>query len=288
MDFRADLHCHSTCSDGSLLPTELVDMAVDIGLQGLSITDHDTVAAYGTAMQRAEEAGLKLLPGVEFSTSHKDISVHVLGYAFDPRNKEIIKFCNTHIEERRRRNKKIIELLIRKGFKVSEEELNDISFDGAKGKPNSLGRPHIAQLLMEKGHVTSIQQAFDKYIGDNKSCYEPGKRHSVEETIDLIHRVGGKAVIAHPHLIKRRKIVRDLMAMDFDGLEAFYAKMPLHQEQPWIDRAREKGWIATGGSDYHGSVKPKLSLGCSWVSDEIFNYFYDIYLRNKKEQEDSE
>lgn len=278
MIFRADLHCHTTCSDGSLSPKEIIDHAAEKGLRGLSITDHDTIGAFDIAVERAREKNILLLPGIEFSTSYKDVSIHVLGYAFDVHSESLLVHCQKLLEERCRRNSRVLGLLRKKGLIVHEEEL--LSMAGIEGEevPTALGRLHIAQLLLKKGYVHSVQEAFNKYIGDERSCYEVGSRQSVEEAIVKIQKGGGKAILAHPHLIQRKKILQDLLKMNFDGLEVYYARFSREKEQKWLDIARQKQWIVTGGSDFHGLTKPHIGLGCSWVSEEIFMKLYDNFL----------
>ena len=264
--FRADLHCHTTASDGSLSPEELLLLAKEEGLAGLSITDHDTVEAYGVAIPLAKELGLELLPGIELSSMHQGQSVHILGYGFDLESETLRAFCNWHIERRIGRNREILALLSQKGMPVSEEEMHGVEI------PNKriYGRPHIAQAMIAKGYVASIREAFDKWIGEGKPCYAPGMRVSVEETIATLHKAHGKAVIAHPHLIRSAKLVDELLEMPFDGIEGYYARLPLDVEKKWVDIGNKKGWIVTGGSDFHGSSKPYITLGSSWVAEPVF------------------
>lgn len=268
--FRADLHCHTTCSDGSLTPIEIVKLAAEIGLKGLSITDHDTIAAYETATPAAKEAGIDLIPGVEFSASYRGNNVHILAYCFSLSNEHILAFCKRHQARREQRNHEILELLQHNEMPVSEEELL-AGLDTPTSTPHkTIGRPHIAQAMVRHGYVTSVQDAFSRYLKEGKSCYAPGEPFSVEETINVIHRAKGTAIIAHPHLIDRRSTVRHLLQMNFDGLEAYYARLPKEREAEWVKTAQEKGWLLTGGSDFHGSVKPNIPLGCSWVNEETF------------------
>jgi len=268
--FRADLHCHSTCSDGSDSPEQLIHLAIELGLKGLSITDHDTIAAYETAIPLAKELNFPLLSGVEFSSSHREEPVHVLGYGFDLKSPFISEFCDRHQKRRRDRNAKILEKLRKHRIVISEDALYS-RFHG------TVGRPHIALLLVEQGVVTSVKEAFQKYLGEGKPAYYPGERITVEETIACIKSAGGKAILAHPHLLQRSTTIRDLLTMTFDGLEAYYAKMSPDQEKKWIEIAQEKQWILTGGSDYHGEVKPNIPLGASWVNQETFESLYEHF-----------
>jgi len=258
--YRADLHCHSTCSDGTCTPIELLTLAKEKEIAALSITDHDTLDAYtDNLFEEAKNRGVKLFMGVEFSSRQKEYPVHLLGYGVK-KTPEILAFCKQHQERRLHRNRAILEKLCRLSIIIEEEELGD-------PEARTVGRPHIAQILMEKGVVSSIQEAFDRFIGEGKPCFEPGVSFTPEETIAVIHKAGGKAFIAHPHLVKKGAILRELLEMPFDGIECYYGRYYRH-EKKWLKLAREKGWLVSGGSDFHGSVKPHIQLGCSWTPKE--------------------
>lgn len=261
-EFRADLHCHSTCSDGSLSPEQLVIHAKEIGLQGLAITDHDTIASYPEVFEIGKEQGIEIIPGVEYSASHRDVSVHVLGYGFDVKNEGVLALCSAHKERREKRNDRILKKLADHGMPLKKEE---ILFE------TTMGRPHIAKALIKKGYVASLQEAFNRYIGDRKPCHVRGEPIEVKETIETIHAAGGFAVIAHPHLIKDAGIVANLLEMDFDGIECYYAFMSDDKNRDWKKKAEKRGWLVTGGSDFHGEdIKPKNPLGISWIGEETF------------------
>ena len=266
--FRADLHCHSTMSDGTFTPRELLVHAKEIGLSGISITDHDTVDAYLEAPQIAKKLGLKLGCGAEFSCTFKEMSVHLLAYDFDLKSAPIRELCQRHQERRVERNRIILEKLSRLSMPVFEEELQRF---GAR----TVGRPHIALLMIEKGYVSSIRDAFQRYLGDDKPCYYPGKTISVEETIQIIHQSSGKAFIAHPHLLEGASKIRELVKLPIDGIECHYARFTPNQEKRWIKIADEKGLLKSGGSDFHGKMKDYISLGCSWVDEETFNQIFE-------------
>lgn len=265
--FRADLHCHTTCSDGTFTPEELLCLAKEKQLSGICITDHDTIDAYHTAPIIAKKLNLKLGSGVEFSSVFQDLSVHILGYDFDLNHLAIRKLCERHSLRRKERNKKILENLCRLGMPIFEEELFAL---GAR----AVGRPHIAHLMIEKKYVATIKEAFHRYIGDGKPCFEPGEGISSQETISVIHQGGGKAFIAHPHLLEHGRKVKELLCLPFDGLEGYYARFPLERENRWIKIARERGWLISGGSDFHGENKGHIPLGCSWVDEETFHKIF--------------
>lgn len=253
-------------------PEELLRLAQQIGLRGLSITDHDTVGAYKTALPLAEKLGLKMISGIEFSAAHDNSSVHVLGYSFKLDSPSILELCEKHKTRRLERYRQMLELLKMHNMPITEEELLSL------GQQGSIGRPHIAMAMMKKGYIGSIRDAFHNYLGEGKSCYVRSEYISVEETIQTIHDANGLAVIAHPHIIKNRKLINEILGLDFDGIEVHYAKFPADAEKPWADIAEGKKWIKTGGSDFHGSVKPENPLGCSWVNEQTFQQLYERFV----------
>lgn len=272
--FRADLHCHTTCSDGILSPAELIQRAKEKQLQGVSITDHDSINAYPIAILEAKKENIDLISGVEFSTSHLETTVHILAYSFSVTNTHIKRFCQKHQERRQERNREILKLLAANNMSINEADLT-ASHPGA-----TLGRPHIAWEMVKKGYVQSMSDAFHLFIGENKSCYVRGASVSIEEAIDCIHQANGFAVIAHPHLIKEPHIVKDLLKMKFDGLEGYYARMNPKQNERWIRLATKKDWLITGGSDFHGDMKYSIDLGSSWVGEDTFRILKDRFDQN--------
>lgn len=273
--FRADLHCHTICSDGTATPEQIVEMAATIGLSGLSITDHDSINAYKEALPLAAKCGIEMISGAEFSSVHNGTSIHILAYAFPLTSPVIQEFCKKHHQRRENRNRGILVRLAKQGMPVSEEDI----LDPAKAQ-QTIGRPHIAQAMIKKKYVSSIQEAFRKYLGEGRSCYAPGESFSTQETINLIHEAGGLAVIAHPHLVSPSKIVHELLEMNVDGIECFYANFPANANQRWMKYAEKKGLIMTGGSDFHGDIKPNISLGSSFVNEEIFRTLQKHYLQH--------
>lgn len=261
--FKADLHCHSNCSDGTDSPIQLIDLAIDLGLAGLSITDHDTVAAYKEAAPYAKKKNFPLLTGVEFSSSFRGEPIHILGYGISIKSEAIQKLCLRHKKRREKRNQRILEKLNHLGYLVELPQ-----------KRETIGRPHIALALMEIGAVSSVSEAFERFLGEGKPAYTAGEVIEVEETIDTIHRARGKAILAHPQLIKKRSTFRQMLQKPFDGLEGYYARLPLVRESEYLKAAIDREWIITGGSDYHGSVKPLARLGSSWVDEETFYALY--------------
>lgn len=275
-EFRADLHCHSTCSDGTFSPEKLVSYAREIGLCGLSITDHDTINAYATALPLAKEIALLVISGVEFSCVLDGASVHLLGYAFSLCSPAIFELCKRHSQRRKNRNLAILNRLARHGMPIAEEDL----IQGHKGDMDSIGRVHIAQAMVNKHYVATIQEAFQKFISEGQPCFDSGEGISVQETVDCIREAGGKAVIAHPHLINDQTVINKLLQIEFDGIEVHYGRFLPAQVQRWSDIADERGWLKTGGSDFHGTVRPQSFLGSSWVSEDVFKPLYELFLKN--------
>jgi predicted metal-dependent phosphoesterase TrpH len=273
-EFRADLHCHSTCSDGTMTPKELVRYAKEVGLDGLSITDHDSINAYESAIPLAEEIGLRMVSGVEFSSTLSGVSVHVLGYSFSLDHPAIANLCRLHEQRRLERNRAILEKLKKSGMPIDESVLSRST--------NTTGRPHIAVEMVAKGYVGSVQEAFNMYLGDGKSCYAEGQPISTQQTIDAIHEAKGFAVIAHPHLLKNDQVLFALLRMNFDGIEGYYAKFMSAQQKRWVKIGEHKGWLVTGGSDFHGGMKPHNALGSSWVRDQTFEILEKRFFENNQ------
>jgi len=276
-DFRADLHCHSTYSDGTLTPQQIITLAVEKKLNGLSITDHDTIDAYQEALPAAQEQGIALISGAEFSAVHKQQSIHVLAYSFDLQSPPLKDFCLRHIQRRQNRNQAILNRLRAHQMPL---ELEDLTYEHSAAN-HTIGRPHIAMALVKKGYVATLQEAFQRWIGEDKPCYVPGEPFSLEETLTVIHEAKGLAVIAHPHLIQNVGIVRELLDFPFDGIEGYYGRFQPAEHQRWLKIGARKGWLITGGSDFHGDIKPQITLGSSWIGQDTFSLLYQHFQANQ-------
>jgi predicted metal-dependent phosphoesterase TrpH len=251
-------------------PIELIDLAIKKGLSALSITDHDTIDAYKMAVPYAQEQNFCLGTGVEFSCEFSGQSVHILGYDFSLDHEGFISYCTRQQEKRLLRNREILEKLSHVQVFVQEEELLQIHH-----KASTLGRPHIAAMMVRKGYVKSVQEAFQFYIGDGKRCFVPGEPFPVVEAIETIHQAGGKAFLAHPHLYTNGFLVKEVLQLPFDGLECFYGRSPSHQAKRWQKMAQRKNLLMSGGSDFHGDPKPHISLGSSWVNRDLFDSIFE-------------
>ena len=143
----------------------------------------------------------------------------------------------------------------------------------------TVGRPHIAIAMVKRGYVPSVQEAFNRFLGDGKSCFDLGKPFSTEDTLNIIHLAGGKAFLAHPHLIAEKSLIQKLLELPFDGMECFYGRMFPGRERPWVELAKKHGLLMSGGSDFHGAIKPQILLGSSWIDEKTFrSIFSRIYV----------
>ena len=271
--FQADLHCHSTHSDGLLSPKDLVTLAKEKKLQGLSITDHDAISAYTEALAFAKEQDIELLSGIELSCGHQmkgqekgaTESVHVLGYGFNVEDPDLKALCKKACLARKERNYTMAEKLAAQGIALDIDRLY------RENSAGSIGRPHLAKQMVEKSYVASFKEAFIQFIGDGKSCFVPMERTSVEQGIAAIQKAQGFAFLAHPHLLKNSLLEQELFQMGFDGVEARYAKMPPSKNARFEKLAKKKKWLVSAGSDFHGEGISFANLGDSFVGREIFD-----------------
>lgn len=254
-----DLHTHSIYSDGSSTPAELIELAAHNGLKGLALTDHDTVEGVTELMRLGEQAGLTVLSGVEISTTLRQYTLHILGYGIDPANPLLHQWLKPLQEGRVRRNEIILDKLQGLGVAITAEEIQQISSCG------QTGRPHIARLLMEKRVVDSFDAAFRQYLGRNKPAWEGRFSYSAAETIDMIHRMGGLAVLAHPGQLDQEMraqslLIRELVLRGLDGLELFYPTHTRKMTKKFKAIVAEHKLLVTGGSDFHGMTRPTHRL----------------------------
>ncbi len=255
-----DLHTHSTESDGTLTPQELMQLASDIGLSAIALTDHDTVGGLSKAKPVAESLGIELVPGIELSTDYNGTEVHMLGFYIDDTNPAFLKKLQEFIDSRNLRNEKMAFLLQKEGFSITLEDLY-------REYPDSvITRAHFARYLVEHGYVKDRDTIFRKYLGDNCRCYVPREKITPFEAIDLIHLGGGLAFFAHPVLChmnhdRLRFFVRDLKEAGLTGMEAVYSMNSPGDERNMKKLAQEFDLLISGGSDFHGENKPYIHLG---------------------------
>ena len=258
-----DLHAHTTASDGSLSPTELVTKARGLGLAALAVTDHDTVAGLAEAREAAQAVGLELVPGVELSVEDDKGRFHLLGYGFDTSSPELAETLTALRVARAARNEQMAEKMKELGLPVT---LDDVRAEAGEDS-EVIARPHFAQALIKKGIVNSVQEAFDRYLAAGKPLYLPKQGLTAHEAIALLHRAGGVAVLAHPGLIPQSASalaarVETLTQSDsLDGIEAYYSQHSPADTERFLALAARLGLLVTGGSDFHGTPKPHVPLG---------------------------
>jgi predicted metal-dependent phosphoesterase TrpH len=247
--------------------------AKEAQMQGLSITDHDTISAYTPELfEKAKELGIQLLTGAELSSEFQGATVHILAYGFDLHSKVLQNFLQLIITRRTERNLAILKKLALHKMPITEEELVDFARSVIKHK--TIGRPHIAALMVRKGYVISERDAFERYLKEGSLCYAAGFKVTPQDTINAIHQARGKAVLAHPHFYPKGRFLKELLTHPFDGIECYYGNLSKEVELPWIKIAQERGLLITGGSDYHGDLKPHIALGCSWTNETTFNALF--------------
>ncbi|USB34598.1 PHP domain-containing protein [Paenibacillus sp. YPG26] len=249
---RYDLHTHTQASDGMNTPAENVRLAKQKGLAGLAITDHDTVSGIPEAMEAGKQTGLDVIPGVEISTRASEKDVHILGYFLQYEDEQLCSRLEQLRTVRETRNERILEKLNELGIAISMSEV--ISGLGRElGPDDSVGRPHIADVLVRKGVVADLREAFDKYLAEGAAAYVSLPRVGPVEAIAWIKEAGGAAVIAHPGLYGDDDLVRHIIKEGQpSGIEVYHSDHGPGEEMRYSGMAREYGLLMTGGSDYHG------------------------------------
>jgi 3',5'-nucleoside bisphosphate phosphatase len=248
---RADLHTHTHASDGTGAPADNVRLAQEAGLAAIAITDHDTVAGIEEALAAGEQLGVQVVPGVELSTVAEGIDIHILGYWIDWRNERWLERLSTQRDTRDVRNAMIIAKLCELGMPITMDEVLEEAGRGGHGD-RAIGRPHLAGVLLRKGYVATMAEAFDRYLGSDGAAYVNPPRLSPFDALTWIREAGGAAVIAHPGLYDRDALVERLLEAGADGIEVFHSDHGAEEEERYGELARRYGVIATGGSDYHG------------------------------------
>ena len=251
----ADLHMHSTCSDGALSPADLVRLAAKAGVDAISLTDHDEVSGLDEAVEAGRECGVEVIPGIELSVIFEGRDVHLLGYFFDFHDAELLDFVQRFRRRRLERVREMVQRLAELGAPL------EVDLVLAKSTHGSIGRPHVAEALLDAGHVATRNEAFETYIGNDGPAYVAKYPFTPEEGISLIHRLGGVTALAHPGLYDTNDLIDLFLAAGLDGLEIDH---PNHDDS---DRGRFKrlaakhGLLSTGGSDFHGGNSGHGGLG---------------------------
>lgn len=266
---QVDLHVHSNKSDGSYSPTELVDYAMEKGLSAFALTDHDTTAGLDEAMDYAkvlsnkQNVSLEVVPGIELSTEYEGRDIHILGLYIDHHNEHFIKYLTDFQNSRELRNEKMCTKLREHGIDITMEQLRERFPDSV------VTRGLYAKYMLETNQIKNMQEAFERYIGDNSPCYVAREKVTPSQAVSLIKSAGGLAVLAHPtlyHMGKDRldNLVSQLVASGLDGIEAVYSTYHAGEERDMKRLAMKYQLLITGGSDFHGTTKPGLDLGVGY------------------------
>lgn len=261
-----DLHCHSTASDGTLTPTQLIALAKRQNLSAIALTDHDTVAGVAEAASAALSLGIDFLPGIEISASFPDPgTLHLLGYGIDPNSPALQAMASELIGGRDARNPRIVARLQELGLKITMEEVEAAANIGHGG--GVVGRPHIAGILLKKGYVHTIKQAFNVYLGHGGSAFFDKERLDPRDAIARIHASGGLAVLAHPTQLRTHnaadldRVIKGLVDQGINGIEVIHSDHNDQDVKAFEALAKRYNLLRTGGSDYHGGTKPSINLG---------------------------
>ncbi len=258
---RIDLHCHTTSSDGTDSPRELMRKAKEIGLRAAAITDHDTFRGHAEGAAAGVEFGVEFVPGVELSSLHMGEHIHLLAYYADETSKTLRELMDRAVWEREHRNEKMVQLLHKAGYPIDMEIVRR-RFPGQ----TMIGRPHISEILMEKGFVKSVREGVMTLMGKDGAFYVPRYHVPLLDYIRAVREAGGVPVIAHLYQYRmtddeRRQMIREAADAGLLGLEGMYSTYDKDQQETVFAFAKDFGLICTGGSDYHGENKPGIRLG---------------------------
>lgn len=280
-----DLHVHSNASDGSFSPSEVVALANEAGLSYFALTDHDTIDGVDEAIKASNSyPELTVIPGIELSCYYNDRELHIVGLFIDYKDQtfqnELAKLKNAREE----RNRKMVQKFVDNGIELTMDEL-------LHGNPKSvITRAHFARVLVEKGYCANKTEAFDKYLGIGCPFYLPKPKVTPEHVIDLIKSVGGTPILAHPYSYKFDKaqinkiLDETLIPLGVVGIECYYSTYDLGQTQELRSTALAKGLLVSGGSDFHGVVKPDISIGIGRGNLHIPSTLLDEMISKRKEE----
>jgi predicted metal-dependent phosphoesterase TrpH len=251
-----DLHTHTTASDGTYAPRDLVIEAASRGVRVLAITDHDSTEGLPEAFEEAaRRRPLELLPGIEINCDVEGAEIHVLGYLMDWQAPWFQEFCREQRRERRERVHRMAERMAALGMPFDADEVFALVKEG------SAGRPHVAQVMVAHGYVKTVRQAFDKYLAAGRPGHVPRKKLAPEDAVRLIRRAAGVPVFAHPGLASRDELIPGLIAAGLMGIECYYTEHSAQQRATYLQICKEQDLVATGGSDFHGPQVRAATLG---------------------------
>jgi 3',5'-nucleoside bisphosphate phosphatase len=261
---KADLHTHTSASDGALHATELLEKVKSKGLKTIAITDHDTIKGYLEGKEKAAELGIELLPGVEITALWNNREVHLLAYLFDEENDDFLTLLKSQKRARILRMGLIVEYLKSKGVDIDLDEVR------AESGPGNVGRPHAAAVLINKGYVAGVSEAFIRYLSTEKLKQIKTEYASIEKVVEITQAAGGVLSLAHPGPIYSRKEIEEILATGLDGIECIHPSHNFNVQRTFKRLAESKNLLITGGSDYHGTGKSDYDpyLGIVTIGDQ--------------------
>lgn len=265
----ADLHTHSDRSDGLLPPARLVELAKAAGLRAVAITDHDEVSSIDEALIAGAQLGIEIIPGVELSVTHKQFDVHLLGYCFDHHHPRLTAFLQDFQRERYLRLDRILAKLAALGLPLSKASVLRKAGDGV------IGRPHIADAMVEEGLVDSYLDAFNRFLANDRPAFVPKMKLAANDAVKLLHETGGIATIAHPGQDIPDEIVMDMIGAGVDAIETIHPRHSASRTQYYSAIAEAHGLLTTGGSDFHGGRKDDENIGDYRVKYEVVEKMRD-------------
>lgn len=275
-----DLHTHTTASDGRCSPEDLVRRAHEVGIRTLGVTDHDTMAGIPRAEAAAAAVGLTLVPGIELTTVYDGRDVHVLGYFLDASSDGLQRFLEAMIAERLERARDIADRLAAAGAPIDVEAL--VADGGNGGSPRSLGRPQLAQALVQAGHVASISEGFERFLSEGRPAYLPHRGFPPAEAVRVIHAAGGLASLAHPGTVGRDELIPELADAGIEAVEVHHSAHDADARAKYQALAERHGLAVTGGSDYHGEgVRRAEFFGVVDLPDAEFERLRELSVRRR-------
>lgn len=261
----ADLHLHTVFSDGTYTPEELISETKKSGLSCIAVVDHDTVDGLTPTIEIAESEGIEVLPGIELTAEYDGLEIHILGYLIDYKREDLMEKLGSLKQNRIERVYKILDKLNDMGVKLKPQDVFDIA------KQGTVGRLHIARVMVKWGWVNSVAGAFQKYIGEKCPAYVCGFRFSPSEAIKLIREVKGIPVLAHPYSLNRDDLIYEFIDCGLMGLEVYYPEHTHSMVNFYLGLAEKFNLLVTGGSDCHGNAKPEVKIGSIKVPYDLVN-----------------
>jgi predicted metal-dependent phosphoesterase TrpH len=268
---EADLHTHTLASDGTQSPAANVKMAKDAGLSALAITDHDTVSGISEALSEGAKLGIEIVPGVEISTVAGNQDIHVLGYYIDYEDAPFLERLESLRETRNSRNEMMLERLRELGMDITMDDVQR-EVEAVKSEGDTIGRPHIAAVLLKKGYVSSISEAFEHLLGKDGKAYVNPPRIEPATAVEWIREAGGSAVLAHPGIYGDDALVEAIIRGGIDGIEVYHSDHSPEDEARYLELAKRNGLPITAGSDFHGERGGEIfhaPIGSRRVSTDV-------------------